>query len=215
MIAGTATGVASIAVDRGGENVIIVAPGANLALKAADAQAIPLRPGDHVVAQFEVPVDFIRAGFARAKAAGATTILNPAPMKPLAADILALTDILIVNETEFAQSLGTGIEALTSADAVAHAAAGLRARPDQIIIVTLGAEGVIAIGPEGPIQMHGFPVTPVDTTGAGDCFVGVLAASLVEGMPLRRAIGRANRAAAISVTRHGAASSLPRRVEIG
>lgn len=200
------TGIALIAVAAGGENTIIVSPGANGGLAADDAEALEAQAGDLVIAQFEVPDAFITAGFVRARACGARTLLNPAPMRPIQPELLGLTDILVLNETELEAASGTG--ALASDGAILAAAQAL-AKDGRVVIVTLGARGCLAIAGAETIQVPGERVTALDTTGAGDCFVGYLAAGLAGGIHHVDALSRANRAAAISVTRAGAASSIP------
>ena len=204
------TGIAVILVDRNAENTVTISPGANLALSAGNAGAVAFHHGDLVISQFEVPEDFIRAGFARARAAGATTIFNPAPMKMLSSELLALCDIVVLNETEL--EAASGMADLTEAREIEVAAR--RIGEGRVIIVTLGAKGCLAVHPGGVLTLPGRSVAAVDTTGAGDCFVGVLAASLAAGLSLEAALDRANRAAAISVTRAGAATSMPSKAEL-
>jgi ribokinase len=200
------TGMAAIAVDAAGQNSIIIVPGANASLEAADAEAVSLAAGDVVVAPFEVPDAFIRRGFERARAAGARTLLNPAPMRVHDPALLDLTDCLVLNETEFAE--------VTGSDDVTPAAL-LAALPGiETVILTLGPEGALVRHAGVLTRVSGHRVDVVDTTGAGDCFVGVLAASLAAGVPLQPALQRANRGAAISVTRKGAGSSMPSAAEI-
>ncbi len=217
-IPGRPTGVAIITVDARGENAIAVAAGANAALTAEDAQAIGFWSDDHVVAQFEVPEAFVVAGFEKAKAAGAVTILNPAPMKtlandkPLTEEVMALCDILILNETEL--EIASGVSDLGEIAAIEAAARRLAGGQSRTVIVTLGKRGCLAVHPGGSLRIAGEKADVLDTTGAGDCFVGVFAASLAEGLGLRAALTRANQAASISVTRRGAASSMPYRAEL-
>lgn len=209
------TGIAVILVDRNAENTVTVSPGANMALTAADAETIDFHPGDLVVSQFEVPEGFIRAGFTKARAAGAITLFNPAPMKALTPDLLALCDFLVLNETEL--EAASGMDNLVSPDEIEVAARSLGTKSQggtRTIIVTLGAKGCLAVHPGGALAIPGRAVAAQDTTGAGDCFVGVLAAGLAEGRALEDALERANRAAAISVTRPGAATSMPSRAEL-
>lgn len=206
-----ATGVATITVDAQGENAIVVASGANRALGPEDVAALTFAPGDHVVAQFEVPEAFIAAGFAKARAAGAITILNPAPMLTLSPAMLGLTDILILNETEL--EIASGGMALPDETTIEAAATRLGDGVRRVV-VTLGAAGCLAATPTGVIRIPGLPAKVADTTGAGDCFVGSLAAALSEGLGFPEALTRAGRAAAISVTRPGAASSMPYRNEL-
>lgn len=206
------TGIALITLDAQGENSIVVVPGANEAPDAGDAARLTFSPGDHVLAQFEVPDAFIEAGFRLARARGARTILNPAPMKPLTPALLDLTDVLVLNEHEL--ELASGRRGLVNEADIAAAARAL-AGPGRNVIVTLGARGALAEGSDGPIRAAGERVDAVDTTGAGDCFVGNLAAALAEGLTLAAAMQRAGRAAAISVTRRGAAVSMPYARELG
>jgi ribokinase len=200
------TGMAAIAVDAAGQNSIIVVPGANVSLKAADADSVALAAGDVVVAPFEVPDAFIRRGFERARAAGARTLLNPAPMRKHDPALLGLTDCLVLNETEFAE--------VTGSDDVTPATLQAALPGIETVILTLGPEGALVRHAGALTRIPGHRVDVIDTTGAGDCFVGVLAASLATGLSLEAALHRANRAAAISVTRQGAGSSMPVAAEI-
>lgn len=200
------TGIALITLDAHGENSIIVVPGANAVLEPHDTEALGMAPGDCVLAQFEVPEGFIEAGFRRARMMGARTILNPAPMKALTPSLLALTDMLVLNETELEGASGrTGLRTENEIVAAAQCLAG----PNRAVIVTLGPRGALAVTAEGLIRIDGERVDAVDTTGAGDCFVGNLAAGLARDLTLAEAMHRAGRAAAISVTRAGAATSMP------
>ncbi|WP_284179341.1 ribokinase [Rhabdaerophilum sp. SD176] len=205
------TGLAVIAVDATGQNSILVVPGANAALGAKDTAALDFRPGDLVIAPFEVPDQFLIEGFRRARKAGARTLLNPAPMRAHDPALIGLTDLLVLNETEFA--LLTGVADVPEGPALAAALAV--ALPDiPVLVLTRGPDGAL-VRDQGSIRaVPGHRVAARDTTGAGDCFVGVLAASLALGLDLEAALSRANRAAAISVTRDGAGASMPKAVEI-
>lgn len=209
--AGHPTGLAVIAVDPHGQNSIMVVPGANAALSAADAAELDIRAGDLVVAPFEVPDSFILEGFRKARKAGARTVLNPAPMRAHDPALIGLTDLLVLNETEFAQM--TGAAGLPEGPALEAALAD--ALPDvAILVLTRGPEGALVREGRAVFAVPGHRVAARDTTGAGDCFVGVLAASLALGLALAPALSRANRAAAISVTREGAGASMPGAAEI-
>lgn len=203
------TGVALITVDARAQNTIVVSPGANAHVHAAMLPDGLLRRGDCLLAQFEVPMTASLAAFRLARAAGAFTMLNPAPMQPIPETLLALTDYLVLNETELAAL--TGIPAIAGAAAAEAAIHALRAKSGAhlAIVATLGADGCLALGPQGHFRVEGERVIAVDTTGAGDCFTGTLAAGLAGSMPLGQALAHANHAAAISVTRRGAASSMP------
>jgi ribokinase len=215
-IAGEATGIATIHVDGNGENAIVVASGANRAVNAGMLAAAGLAAGDCLVCQFEIPLEETVAAFAMAKAAGAITLLNPAPMLPFPEALWPLCDIVVLNEVELA--MATGSDFLTEEKAMEVAMHALLARPEcsaLTLVATLGKDGALSLGARGRHRVAGQPVRPVDTTGAGDCFVGALAAGLAERLGFADALGRANRAAAISVTRPGAAASMPYRFELG
>jgi ribokinase len=207
-IAGDApTGSALIVVDEAGANTVTVSPGANRSLELG---TLLVERRDVVVAQLEVSADAVASAFDQARRAGARTILNPSPVG-LARDLLSLADVVVVNETELAELAGA--TAATTAENPAGVARSI-ARDGQRVVVTLGAGGVLACSPDGVHREPGIPADAIDTTGAGDCFLGVLAASLVEGLLLAHAVGRANRAAAIAVTRPGTVDAMPRRVEV-
>ena len=204
------TGIGLIQVEQDtGENAIVVAPGANHDFTNADLAGITINVGDIAVAQFEVPMAQNTTFFKRAKEAGAVTLLNPAPMIPGGEAMLDLTSVLVVNETELAMLSGRGIFEDSSIHDINAAALNCRRHDNQTIVVTLGGRGVLAVGDGYPIRIVGREVEPVDTTGAGDCFVGCLAQSLDAGLDMKAALTRANVAASISVTKPGAASSLP------
>jgi ribokinase len=187
-----ATGRAEVVVAADGENMIVVDPGANrLARFAPQAEGAAV-----YLAQLEVPAPAAAAMF-RSAAPGSVRILNAAPAAPEGRALLPLLDILVVNRRELAAYAGAGLEP-------AGAARSLIRRDDQIVVVTLGAEGALAVGPTRTIRVPGRTARVVDTTGAGDCFVGVFAAALAEGLGLERALGLANLAASLSVEVEGA-----------
>jgi len=207
------SGVALIFVARNGENSIAVASGANARLAPADLQRAQaaFRRAAVVVLQLETPLPTVTAAVKLAARAGARVILNPAPARPLPASLLRHVYLLTPNESE-AQLL-TGM-AVHSEAAAARAADALLARGVQNVILTLGARGAFVAGPQARGRVPGFKVRPVDTTGAGDVFNGALAVALAEGKPLLEAARFANAAAALSVTRLGAQTSVPTRGEI-
>lgn len=205
------SGVAPIWVDGAGMNRIIIVPGANLALAPAlAAEAVEaLRPAV-VVGQFEVPQVATEAGFAAARALGATTILNPAPGAPIDPDLLAVTDWLVPNESEFVQVGGERLDGGVGEDA---AIGRLGDRLGVALAVTLGERGV-ALRPRGGGAVERIPappVTAVDTTGAGDAFVGAFAVGLASGRSAAAAARLACAFAADSVTRHGTQTSFAGR----
>jgi len=202
-----ATGSASICIDREGRNQIVVAPGANLASLAADVEDGLLGPGTVVVTQMETDPAETATLIRRARDRGARTVHNLAPAGPLAADALRMLDVLVVNEDEAAWLARH--EGLPGDDAAAlHAGLGIT------VIRTLGAAGTEWAGRDGHGRLPAAPVHAIDTTAAGDCFVGVLAAAWVRGASLAAAIGRANAAAGLACTRRGSQGSLPGAAEI-
>lgn len=207
------TGVALITV-AGGENSIVVVAGANGLLFQADVRG-PIGANDVVVAQLETPVAATKAAFEAARAVGAAAILNPAPASPDALELLPLATLVVVNETELEFLAGAPLAPDADAPTILHAMRALRRHPEQSVVATLGARGVIAlVGPDRPVALPGHPIEVVDTTGAGDCFVGALAAGLAQGRPLPDALVRANAAAALSVRRAGAGSAMPSAAEV-
>jgi ribokinase len=210
---GAPSGVALIMVDPRGHNLIATAPGSNRRLTVADVQALQSSAftGPIFLTQLEIPLDTVEYGLRCALEAGMTTILNPAPGRPLREDFLALADIITPNETE--ASLLSGI-AVTDLETARQAGERLLAMGCRSVIITLGAQGSLLVRLEEVRHFPSFPVTPVDTTAAGDAFNGVLAAALFEGLALEPAIVRANAAGALCVTKRGAQEALPTRREI-
>ncbi|QOZ67563.1 ribokinase [Bradyrhizobium arachidis] len=207
------TGTAIITVAEA-DNTIVVIPGSNGLVSADDVSVVPLLKGDVAVSQFEIPLPTIAAFFARAGEAGAVTMLNPAPAQKMSDELLALVDILVLNETELGFLAGTELSDSDDAARIIEVARNLQARESQTICVTLGKRGVLALAGREEIAVQGRAVTAVDTTGAGDCFVGALASQLAEGAALRAALAFANAAASISVQRMGAGPSMPTAAEV-
>jgi ribokinase len=210
-----ATGLASIWVDSGGNNMIAVASGANTALKADRLDASKLGPGALVVLQMEVPAAEVESVIGRAKRAGATVLLNMAPALPLPLAALRNVDILVLNEHEAAaltrQLRPDGAPNNASPETHAHT---LTALITASIIITLGREGALAAHAGQALRVGALPVAAVDTTGAGDCFVGVLAAALARRTSLPDAMRRAVVAASLACTAFGAQPSFPTRAQI-
>jgi ribokinase len=206
------TGTAIITVANAA-NTIVVVPGANAMVSANDVSGPVLAKGDVAVSQFEIPQTAITAFFRRARMVGAITILNPAPAMEIDADLLSLTKILVLNEIELGFFTG---KQLTEHDDLAHfiEAAQSLARNERIVCVTLGRRGVLALVRHKPLIIPGREVNAVDTTGAGDCFVGALASSLARPSAMRDSLYSANLAASVSVQRMGAAPSMPTRADM-
>ena len=207
------TGTAIITVANA-DNTIVVIPGANALVSAADVTMPLLAKGDVAVSQFEIPLTAISAFFKRARAAGATTILNPAPAIEFSRELVDLVDILILNETELGLLTKTELRDTDDYPRFIEAARSLQINKDKIICVTLGKRGIVALIDGQPHTDLGRAVKAIDTTGAGDCFVGAVAALLADGQPVRSAFGYANIAASICVQRMGAAPSMPTAAEV-
>lgn len=196
------------------DNTIVVVPGANALVSADDVAAPVFAKGDVAVSQFEIPQATIAAFFRRARAAGATTILNPAPALPCDPALLDLVDILILNETELGLLTQSELHDSDEPTRFIDAARRLPAASGKIICVTLGKRGVLALVDGEALMITGRSVKAVDTTGAGDCFVGALAARLASGTAIHNALQYANAAASICVQRMGAAPSMPTAAEV-
>lgn len=207
------TGVAAIAVDDTGQNCILLVAGANGRLSPQDvrAAAAVIESAGVLLAQLEVPSAATLEAFRIARAASVRTILNPAPAAPLPAELLALTDLCIPNETE--AELLTGQRSANPAEAEA-AARRLQERGPDTVLVTMGAQGVLLVEGQTVEHLAAVPVMALDASGAGDAFIGSLAVFLIEGLSLREAARQANAAAALSVTRPGTQASFPTRGEI-
>jgi len=203
------TGCAIIIVAKG-ENNIVVIPGANEWGENPPELSL-IKPDDCLVAQFETPISETRKGFIKAKEKGATTFLNPAPMVEFDLDLLKVTDFLIVNEIELATITNLEIN-VEDTDSVRDAVEKVLGKGASNVVVTLGAHGLVAAGSyySESVNISGHSVSQIDSTGAGDCFVGVLAArhctSPDQGIDNLKF---ANAAAALSVTKPGAGSSMP------
>ena len=207
----TASGVALIVVDAAGQNSIVVAPGANGRVTPADIAAAEstIAAADVMLLQLEIPVESVEAAAALGQAHGVTVILNPAPAQPLSAELLANVDLLIPNESETATLTGrpTG-----TVEEIRAAAGALRDQGVGTVIVTMGGRGALRADATGLRRYHPFAVeTVVDTTAAGDAFVGGLAAALARGDAPADAIVWGSAAGALAVTKAGAQPSLPRR----
>ena len=209
------TGVALIWVERTGQNSIVVASGANLALAAADAEAMrqSFRGASSVLFQLESPLDTVAAALRIAREEGARTILDPAPAQALPRELLAFVDVLTPNETEACILLGRPPLRIAIADAQEFAARLLATGPSTVVL-KLGDLGCFYFDGTQRLECEAFDVSPRDATAAGDTFNGALAVALAEDKPIEEALRFANAAAAISVTRFGAQASIPSRSEV-
>ncbi|MDF1616434.1 ribokinase [Petrocella sp. FN5] len=211
-VQGPPTGVALIMVNDSGDNSIVVIPGANFALKKEDLTQEMFEGCDYLLAQLETPIETIEAAFSMAKEQGLYTILNPAPARTLSKQLIGLTDLLVPNETEF-ETL-TGIHP----DSEAHIKEGAQVLFDRgvkAIIITLGEDGACHVDATGDLHYEkGHKVKAVDTTAAGDSFIGGLLYGMAQGEGIKEAMKRAVIVGALTVTKLGAQSSLPTLKEV-
>lgn len=207
------SGVALIVVDADGENSIAVASGANLALSSSDIDVAAdlIKTSQVLLMQLESPVQSVKHAAQIAARHQVKVILNPAPAQELDDELLGQIDIITPNEIELAMLTGQQVGDVAEAELAAQL---LLEKGPTAVIVTLGKEGSLLCRETGCKLIPGITVDAVDTTAAGDVFNGVLAVALAEGQTIKEAIGFANIAAGISVTRLGAHPSIPRRGEI-
>ena len=210
---GVSTGVALIIVEPSGENRILIVPGANGLLAPGDIAALDglIASAGLVLLQFEVPMHTVERAIQAANAHNVPVLLNPAPAYPLPAAALAGVDILVLNEVEAQMLAGLPVSDEHSA---LGAARRLLAGHTRLVVVTLGARGALALAPDAALHVPAFPVQAVDSTAAGDAFIGALAAMLNDGKGLEESVTFASAAGALAVTRVGAQSSIPNRQEV-
>jgi ribokinase len=203
VVDGVPSGTAFITVGDDGENQIVVSPGANARLTAADVAAAgaALAAAAVTLLQLEVPLEAVAAA---AGAAGGRVVLNPAPVRDLPEDLLAKVDVLVPNRVELAQLAGAGVP-----ETVEDAATLAGRLPARAVVVTLGGDGALVVEDGRVGHVPAVPVRPVDTTAAGDAFCGGLADALAGGAGLQEATRRAVRVAAAACLRPGAQASLP------
>jgi len=207
------SGVALITVDKCGENSIVVASGANANLFAQDIEPAlnEIARASILLVQLEIPMETVQYVIGYAAAKGLKIILNPAPANVLSAELLRQVDILTPNKTEAGMISGVRV---TNLETAKQAAAIIRDKGVKNVVVTMGKQGAVVCGQHGCVLLPAPKVEAVDTTAAGDVFNGALAVALSEGKMLEAAVKFACEAAAISVTRLGAQSSIPYRNEI-
>jgi ribokinase len=205
------TGAAMILLETDGENRIIVFPGANERLDAAAVEAVDRQDATVMLTQLEIPGQAAAAALRVGRAAGLTTILNPAPVRPLPDAVLADADIVTPNESE-ARVLA-GLDPASDVDEV-ELCAQLRARGVGTVVMTLGARGALIAGEDEPVRVPAPSVDVVDTTGAGDAFAGTLAATLADGGSLRDGVERAVVAGALACTKLGVIPGLATGAQI-
>jgi ribokinase len=207
------TGCASIYVLPDGDNSIVISPGANASLdpETALSHLKTLSEKDLVLLQLEIPMETVEAVLCRCKQAGATAVLDPAPARLLLPEVLQQVDYLTPNQTEAAVLLGCADEESIDIPQAARFARDLRKLGAACVVLKLGELGCYVESGTESCHVPGFPVSALDTTGAGDVFNAAFAVALSEGKNPLAAAQFANAAAALSVTRHGAQTSIPRR----
>lgn len=207
------TGVAMIWVEDDGQNRIVLAPGANGLLDAAAVERAGalIDAAAMLIVQLEVPMSAVQAAVARAHRAGVTVLMNPAPAAPLPPPMWPQIHLLVVNESEAAALADMPV---TDPDSAAVAGAALRQRGPQSVLVTLGSQGVVVVDAAGARHAPAQAVRAIDTTAAGDTFIGAVAAAWCEGRSLDQAVALGQAASALCVTRRGAQTSIPYRREL-
>jgi len=210
---GVPSGIAIIAVDDNGQNIIIVVPGANGKLMPADVDKAEsdIANAAIVVCQLEVPIETVEQAAKAANKNNVPFILDPAPARPLSDELLSMVNIIKPNETE--AEILTGIK-VTDEDSAGKAADILLGKGVKIVVITLGEKGLMLATQNGKEMIANNKVEAVDSTAAGDAFTGSLAYGLANGEGLKDAVVYANAVAAISVTRLGAQSSMPTKEEV-
>lgn len=208
---GCATGVAGIFVDDQGRNSIVIAPGANATLRPEHVQPAAIRDARLLICQCETPLATIQAAMHIANQHGVQVVFNPAPAIALPDDIFALVDYLIVNETEAGQLSAVPV---TDPSSAAAAAKQLLNKGVHYVLVTLGAEGVCIAMPGQFHHLPGIKVSVVDSTAAGDTFVGAFATAIGRGLNELEAAQEAQYCAALAVTKLGAQSSIPHQIDV-
>jgi ribokinase len=209
---GISSGVAPIFVEPNGQNRIIVVKGANDMLKPADvdAAAAALQNVDIIILQFEIPLATVYYTVQFARKHNIRCIVNPAPAQTVQLNALAAADYFVPNETEAEAIAGLPVHSIEEAKTCA---ASFLQKGFHKVILTLGARGSLIAGDGSAELIHPFAVTPKDTTGAGDAFIGSFSVFLAEGLPEKEALLRANLYAALSTTRVGTQKSFPKRAE--
>ena len=207
----SATGTAIIVVAEGGQNSIVLSPGGNGRVSAEDLARVPFSEHKLLLLQLEIPVETVLEAARRARESGLRVLLNPAPARSLPDELLSLPDFIVPNESELSLLSGLPVNDIPSAEAAARS---LLERGIRNVIVTLGAKGALIVNGEITKHIPPFQVEVVDTTAAGDAFIGGFASSLLENRSLEEAVRYGCACGALAATKFGAQPSLPTRAEV-
>jgi ribokinase len=204
------TGTAIIVVDANGQNSIVLSAGSNGKVSSTDVENASFSTFNLLLLQLEIPTPTVLSAAKKARENGLRVILNPAPAKELPEELIALADFIVPNETELNLLTGLPVTDIPSAETAAQ---GLRERAAQNVIVTLGAKGALLVTGEEVAHVDAFPVDVVDTTAAGDAFIGGFA-SVLDSFSLLDAVRYACACGALAATKFGAQPSLPTKEEV-
>lgn len=209
--ADAATGTATIIVDENGQNSIVLSAGANGKVRPEDAAAALFQDFKLLLLQLEIPLETVISAARRARENGLQVVLNPAPARSLPDELISLTDYVVPNESELSLLTGQDVNNTASAESAAR---GLLERGPGAIIVTLGSRGALLVTNEAATHVKPFRVDVVDTTAAGDAFIGGFASALLQDRPLKEAVRYGSASGALATTKFGAQPSLPSSDEV-